>query len=87
MSPSESAALVEDERRFPFRLANAPGAVRLAAALIAVAIALTIARGPVAVGQTTLNGLVAAGYFSLGAVGLTLVFGSLRSSISPMAIC
>ncbi len=78
MSPSESAALVEDERRFPFRLANAPGAVRLAAALIAVAIALTIARGPVAVGQTTLNGLVAAGYFSLGAVGLTLVFGSLR---------
>ena len=31
-----------------------------------------------AVGQTTLNGLVAAGYFSLGAVGLTLVFGSLR---------
>ncbi len=78
MSPSESAALVEGERRFPFRLGSAPAAVRLAAALIAVAVALTIARGPVAVGQTTLNGLVAAGYFSLGAVGLTLVFGSLR---------
>ena len=78
MSRPESAALVEGERRFPFRLANAPAAVRLAAALIAIAVALTIARGPVAVGQTTLNGLVAAGYFSLGAVGLTLVFGSLR---------
>ena len=80
MSPSESAALVEGERRFPFRPGNAPAAVRLAAALIAIAIAvaLTIARAPVVVGQTTLNGLVAAGYFSLGAVGLTLVFGSPR---------
>jgi branched-subunit amino acid ABC-type transport system permease component len=76
--PAESAGLVEGERRFAFRPANAPVAVRLAIALIAVAIALSIARGPVAVGQTTLNGLVAAGYFSLGAVGLTLVFGSLR---------
>jgi neutral amino acid transport system permease protein len=28
--------------------------------------------------QATLNGLVAAGYFALGAVGLTLVFGILR---------
>ena len=78
MSRPESAALVERERRFLFNLANAPAAVRLAATLIAVAVALAIARGPVAVGQTTLNGLVAAGYFSLGAVGLTLVFGSLR---------
>jgi neutral amino acid transport system permease protein len=43
-----------------------------------IAVALVILRGPVAVGQTTLNGLVAAGYFALGAVGLTLVFGSLR---------
>jgi neutral amino acid transport system permease protein len=30
------------------------------------------------VGQATLNGLVGAGYFALGAVGLTLVFGILR---------
>jgi neutral amino acid transport system permease protein len=70
--------LVESERRHTFRLPNAPVAVRLAVALIVIAVVLAIARGPVAVGQTTLNGLVAAGYFSLGAVGLTLVFGSLR---------
>jgi neutral amino acid transport system permease protein len=66
------------ERRFPFLTANARVAVRLTLVLILVAIVLAVARGPVAVGQTTLNGLVAAGYFSLGAVGLTLVFGSLR---------
>lgn len=55
-----------------------PAAAWLAVVLVAVAAVLTIARGPVAVGQTTLNGLIAAGYFSLGAVGLTLVFGTLR---------
>jgi neutral amino acid transport system permease protein len=76
--PVETASSGEHERRFAFRPAKAPLAVRLAVALIVVAAALAIARGPVAVGQTTLNGLVAAGYFSLGAVGLTLVFGALR---------
>jgi neutral amino acid transport system permease protein len=76
--PLESAGLVEGERRPGFRPTNAPVAVRLAIALMVIAIALVILRGPVAVGQTTLNGLVAAGYFALGAVGLTLVFGSLR---------
>jgi neutral amino acid transport system permease protein len=55
-----------------------PAAAWLAVVLVAVAAVLAIARGPVAVGQTTLNGLIAAGYFSLGAVGLTLVFGTLR---------
>src|ERR1700728_654138 len=73
-----SVSLVGMERRFPFLTANARVAVRLTLVLILVAIVLAVARGPVAVGQTTLNGLVAAGYFSLGAVGLTLVFGSLR---------
>jgi neutral amino acid transport system permease protein len=60
------------------RLAEIPAAAWLAVVLVAAALGMTIARGPVAVGQTTLNGLVAAGYFSLGAVGLTLVFGTLR---------
>src|SRR5581483_1165359 len=41
-------------------------------------VVLAVAAGPVAAGQATLNGLVAAGYFALGAVGLTLVFGVLR---------
>jgi len=42
------------------------------------ALVLAAGVGPVAAGQATLNGLVAAGYFALGAVGLTLVFGVLR---------
>ena len=76
--PVESASSGEHQRRLTFKIAKTPVAVRLAVALIVVAAALAIARGPIAVGQTTLNGLVAAGYFSLGAVGLTLVFGALR---------
>jgi neutral amino acid transport system permease protein len=76
--PVESVAEVEAERRDASWPGHAPVAARLAAALIVVACALAIARGPVPVGQTTLNGLVAAGYFSLGAVGLTLVYGALR---------
>ena len=55
-----------------------PAAAWLSVVLLAIAAILAIVRGPVAVGQTTLNGLIAAGYFSLGAVGLTLVFGTLR---------
>src|SRR5262250_546424 len=39
---------------------------------------LVLVAGPVEAGQTTLNGLVGAGYFALGAVGLTLVYGVLR---------
>jgi branched-subunit amino acid ABC-type transport system permease component len=62
------------ERRFE----SIPAAARLAAVLIAAAILMSFARGPIAVGQTTLNGLVSAGYLALGAVGLTLVFGTLR---------
>ena len=51
---------------------------RLGADHVAVLL-MSLARGPVAVGQTTLNGLVAAGLFSrLARSGLTLVFGTLR---------
>jgi neutral amino acid transport system permease protein len=60
------------------RLRDVPAAAWLAAALVVFAVVLTIWRGPVPVGQTTLNGLIAAGYLALGAVGLTLVFGTLR---------
>jgi neutral amino acid transport system permease protein len=52
--------------------------VWLAIALAATALLLTAVVGPVAAGQATLNGLVGAGYFALGAVGLTLVYGVLR---------
>ena len=63
------------ERGFLSRL---PPALWLAVLLVALAVLFSILRGPVAVGQATLNGLVGAGYFALGAVGLTLVFGILR---------
>ena len=46
--------------------------------MVAVAILLAVVKGPIEAGQATLTGLVAAGYFALGAVGLTLVFGILR---------
>jgi neutral amino acid transport system permease protein len=55
-----------------------PPSLALAVAMVAVAILLAVLRGPVEAGQATLTGLVAAGYFALGAVGLTLVFGILR---------
>jgi branched-subunit amino acid ABC-type transport system permease component len=50
----------------------------LAIALVLIALFLSAVVGPVAAGQATLNGLVSAGYYALGAVGLTLVYGVLR---------
>jgi neutral amino acid transport system permease protein len=55
-----------------------PPAFWLAGTLVLIGLLLAAAMGPVAAGQATLNGLVGAGYFALGAVGLTLVFGVLR---------
>jgi len=46
--------------------------------LAAAALGLSAYFGPVAVGQATVNGLVAGAYLGLGAIGLTLVFGVLR---------
>ena len=45
---------------------------------LAIAVALLIAKGPNAFGQTTVFGVVSGSYFALGAVGLTLVYGVLR---------
>src|SRR5262249_44617242 len=59
-------------------LSRLPPALWLVVMLVALAVLFSVLRGPVAVGQATLNGLVGAGYFALGAVGLTLVFGILR---------
>ena len=59
-------------------LAALPPVGWLAAALLLIAILFAVVAGPVPLVQATLNGLVAAGYFALGAVGLTLVFGILR---------
>ena len=50
----------------------------LAFALVLIALILAVIVGPIAAGQATLNGLVSAGYFALGAVGLTLVYGVLH---------
>ncbi len=46
--------------------------------LLAILGTLTAVHGIVPAGQATLNGLVSAGTYGLGAVGLTLVFGVLR---------
>src|SRR5215469_15172234 len=53
-------------------------ALWLATALVVIASALMLVVGPIAAGQATLNGLIGAGYFALGAVGLTLVYGVIR---------
>ena len=53
-------------------------ALKLAIALVLTGAALVLAKGSLAVGQATLNGFVSAGYYALGAVGLTLIFGILR---------
>lgn len=50
----------------------------LAITVVLIVLSLTAVVGPVAAGQATLNGLVGAGYYALGAVGLTLVYGVLR---------
>src|ERR1700733_10281483 len=55
-----------------------PPVVFLAIALLLIVLLLAVAVGPIAAGQATLNGLVGAGYFALGAVGLTLVYGVLH---------
>ena len=57
---------------------RASPALWLGIALLFVSLALTLVVGPVATGQATLNGLVSAGYFALGAVGLTLIYGVIR---------
>src|SRR6516225_8969517 len=57
---------------------RASPALWLGIALLFVSLALTLVVGPVATGQATLNGLVSAGYFALGAVGLTLIYGVLH---------
>ena len=52
---------------------------RTALALLAlVALVLIVAYGLEAVAQRTVNGVVSGSYFALGAVGLTLVYGTLR---------
>src|SRR6266853_5752811 len=79
MPPSDGAADLNEggRRRDAPPLAPSP-ALWLGIALVLVALVLTLVVGPVAAGQATLNGLVGAGYFALGAVGLTLVYGVIR---------
>ena len=55
-----------------------PPVIYLALGLLLILLLLVAVAGPVEAGQSTLNGLVGAGYFALGAVGLTLVYGVLR---------
>src|ERR1700676_673432 len=79
MPPSDGAADLNGGGRRGGAPPLAPTpALWLGIALVLVALVLTLVVGPVAAGQATLNGLVGAGYYALGAVGLTLVYGVLR---------
>ncbi|EHN08894.1 High-affinity branched-chain amino acid transport system permease protein LivH (TC 3.A.1.4.1) [Patulibacter medicamentivorans] len=49
-----------------------------AAVLVAVSLALVLGEGLHAWGQASVNGLVSGSYVALGAVGLTLVYGTLK---------
>jgi neutral amino acid transport system permease protein len=79
MSQAErSSARGLSSRLFGKGFCQLPPATFLAFTLLAILLLLAAVVGPVAAGQATLNGLVGAGYFALGAVGLTLVYGVLR---------
>jgi neutral amino acid transport system permease protein len=55
-----------------------PLPLAVAAMLALLGVVALATEGAHAVGQATLNGLVVGSYFSLGAIGLTLVYGILR---------
>ncbi|WP_320670478.1 branched-chain amino acid ABC transporter permease [Patulibacter defluvii] len=63
-----------DEQR---RLRDRPLLIT-AAAIVAVSLALIIGEGLHGWGQASVNGLVSGSYVALGAVGLTLVYGTLK---------
>jgi neutral amino acid transport system permease protein len=62
----------------PARRMHVDPARAAAALLAAVMLALAIAYGVEALAQRTINGIVSGSYFALGAVGLTLVYGTLK---------
>ncbi|MCP9489014.1 MAG: branched-chain amino acid ABC transporter permease [Solirubrobacteraceae bacterium MAG38_C4-C5] len=75
------AGAVEKERG---RLAGLSSGASLSPPVVAglivasIAVALIVTQGLQPFGQTTVNGLISASYFALGAVGLTLVYGTLK---------
>jgi neutral amino acid transport system permease protein len=74
-----SAQLLEVTTRLRRRsLGRIHPAVALFGVLGVVVVALLATNGARALGQTTINGLVSGSYIALGAIGLTLVFGTLR---------
>lgn len=61
------------------RVVGRPGPLAVTAAIVvAVALALIVAYGVHEVAQRGVNGIVSGSYFALGAIGLTLVYGTLR---------
>ena len=81
---AEAVELMRSVRALDAQRGRLRDAVRARPALtgsalfLAIAVALLIANGPNAFGQTTVFGVVSGSYFALGAVGLTLVYGVLR---------
>lgn len=60
------------------RAAASQGGTIAVAVLAVIAIAMSVIDGPQAIAQRTIDGLVAGSYLALGAVGLTLVYGTLK---------
>ena len=65
------------------RVARTRPATTTAALLAVVAGTLALAYGVDELAQRTVNGVVAGSYFALGAVGLTLVYGTLKVASRP----
>lgn len=76
---AQPGALGRREGRASLRTAMSanPGLVA-AGIVLAIAVALIATQGLQPVAQTGLNGLISGSYFALGAVGLTLVYGTLK---------
>ncbi|HEV2754140.1 MAG TPA: branched-chain amino acid ABC transporter permease, partial [Solirubrobacteraceae bacterium] len=78
-SQAQPGALGRREGRASLRatMSANPGLVA-AGIVLAIAVALIATQGLQPVAQTGLNGLISGSYFALGAVGLTLVYGTLK---------
>jgi neutral amino acid transport system permease protein len=80
MEAAEAGAVEKQQGRLAGFSTGASLSPPVVAALIvaAMAVALIVTQGLQPFGQTTVNGLISASYFALGAVGLTLVYGTLK---------
>jgi neutral amino acid transport system permease protein len=80
---TERTAPLEVELTTGRSSARRPARVRIrqiggASLVLALLVIVVVAKGPHAVGQASVDGIVSGSYYALGAVGLTLIYGTLR---------